>query len=100
MYNLCFHLHNVGIVEVSFDVNFGGIKELYVGLKPTFDKFYFGSLSQKIRLISIKTNDSFNFKWDRISQSELRIEILKQVLNIKTREDGNYLQTSKFNWIP
>jgi hypothetical protein len=100
MYQLSFNLLNAGSVTVSFDVNFGGIQELYVGLKPTFDKFYFASLSQKIQLASIKANDSFNFKWDRISQSELRIEILKQVLDIKTREDGNYYQTSKFNWIP
>ena len=100
MYQLSFHLQNVGQIEVSFDVNFGGIKELYVGLKPSFDKFYYSSLSQKIKLVSIKTNDSFNFKWDRLSQSELRIEILKQILDIKSREDGNYIQSAKYNWLP
>jgi hypothetical protein len=100
MYQLSFNLLNAGIVEVSFEVPFGGLTVLYDGFKPSSDKMFFANLSNRVQLVSIKANDSFNFKWNRFTHNELKIEILKQVLDIKKRDMGFYVQDAKFNWLP
>lgn len=100
MYQLSFHLQNAGNIQVSFEVPFGGLTVLYDGLKPSSDKTFFATLSNRVQLVSIKADDSFNFKWNRFTHNELKIEILKQVLDIKQRDMGFYVQTSKFNWLP
>jgi hypothetical protein len=100
MYNLSFNLLNAGSVTVSFTVPFGGLTVLYDGLKASSDKMFFTNLSHRVQLVSITANDSFNFKWGRFTHNELKLEILKQVLDIKKRDMGFYVQDAKFNWLP
>ena len=57
--------------------------------------------AQRIRLVSIEVHgDNPNIGWDRLDAFEIRTQILKQILDIKARHEGIYIQDSEYNWIP
>jgi hypothetical protein len=108
MYQIKFFANRIGFVTVKFTVAFGDLKVFYRLLnlvwKPDNGVSFcegFEYEAQKIRLVSIEIHeDTNNIGWDRLDVSEMRLKILRQILEIKARHEGNYIQRSEYNWIP
>jgi len=108
MYQIKFFANRIGFVTVKFTVAFGDLKVFYRLLdlvwKPDngvsfSEAFYYEA--QKIRLVSVEVHeDTHNIGWDRLDVFELRMQILKQILDIKSRHVSNCIQNTEYNWIP
>jgi hypothetical protein len=97
-YELAFSIHNVGSIVVNFKISFGGIERLY-DAKPSPNKKLFKDISERIHLVSIH-GGYYELDWERLTEINLKEEILREVLEIRDRWRGNYGQVSMFNWIP
>jgi hypothetical protein len=108
MYQIKFLVNRIGFVTVKFDIPFGDITVFYKMLdlkwKPANGVSYSESFSyeaQRIRIRSIEMHgDRPNIGWDRLDVSDIRTSILLQILDIKNRQEGIYVQDSEYNWLP
>jgi hypothetical protein len=99
VYELCFSIPNVGNIVVNFKISFGGIERLYPAGIPTACKNHFKNISERIHIVSIH-GGYYELDWNALIKIDLKQAILSEVLEIKDRHEGNYLQVSMFNWIP
>jgi hypothetical protein len=99
IHELVFSIPNIGKMKVNFKISFGSVERLYVATQRTSDKNYFSSISERIHIVSMD-GGYYPLEWDRLIKIKLKEEILCEVLEIKERHDGNYIQVSEFNWIP
>jgi|688.fasta_scaffold302714_2 hypothetical protein len=99
IHELVFSIPNVGRINVKFKISFGSVERLYAGAERTSNKDHFKNISQRIHIVSID-GGYYELDWERITKIDLKQEILCEVLEIRERHEGNYIQVSKFNWIP
>ncbi len=99
IHELLFSIPNVGRVNVKFKISFGSVERLYIATQRTAKKDFFKDISQRIHIVSIH-GGYYELAWERLIKIDLKEEILREVIEIKERHDGNYIQVSEFNWIP
>jgi hypothetical protein len=99
IHELVFSIPNVGKINVKFKISFGSVERLYIATQRTAKKDYFNDISKRIHIVSVD-GVYYELDWERLIKIDLKEEILCEVLEIKERHEGNYIQVSKFNWIP
>jgi hypothetical protein len=99
IHELVFSIPNVGKINVKFKICFGSVERLYPGAERTSKKNHFNDISKRIHIVSVD-GVYYELDWERLIKIDLKEEILSEVLEIRERHEGNYIQVSKFNWIP
>jgi hydroxymethylpyrimidine pyrophosphatase-like HAD family hydrolase len=99
IHEIVFSIPNIGRIKVNFKISFGSVERLYGATERTAKKNHFKDISQRIHIVSVD-GGYYELDWERLTKIDLKQEILCQVLEIKERHEGNYIQVSKFNWIP
>jgi hypothetical protein len=99
IHEIVFSIPNVGRINVKFKICFGSVERLYVATQNRSKRNFFNDISKRIHIVSVD-GGYYELDWERLVKIDLKEEILCQVLEIKERHDGNYIQVSKFNWIP
>jgi hypothetical protein len=99
IHEIVFSIPNIGRIKVNFKISFGSVERLYGATQRTAKKDHFKNISQRIHIMSVD-GVYYELDWDRLIKIDLKEEILSEVLEIKERHDGNYIQVSEFNWIP
>jgi hypothetical protein len=99
IHEILFSIPNVGRILVKFKISFGSVERLYVATQNRNKRNFFKDISQRIHIVSID-GGYYELDWERLTEIDLKQEILSEVLEIKERHEGNYIQVSEFNWIP
>ncbi len=99
IHELVFSIPDVGRIKVKFQIEFGSVERLYVATQETKTKNEFRQFAEIIDIISVD-GGYYELDWNRLIKINLKEEILCEVLEIKDRHEGNYIQVSEFDWIP